>query len=710
MRLKDRPYIPGTFGGKGYKIIRQNIVTENRSNSNILTQDMLSESNTVYAIRYDFDLGGAEITVPEGCTLRFDGGSLKNGTIIGNKTIIESDKYSHIFRSLNLKGSFDKLLCSVCWFGAITSSNNNKFDCSLAIEEALSQEFSNIYFPKGTWYVSKTINIEKPKDIYLEGIGENKRLTSIINKEEKGAILFTDKNIDLLFVNYPNVQDNFQFNLFGGQLDVSYVNNYTKNVVHISADNESKIWGCHINTSIKGKDIASSKTGIYIDGNASMSGGYISYINVNSNIDGFENGIIVEETNNAWITNFIDNSDIINCKHSIILNGGGMAKILGSYQPNYVSPDANNDLAVVIVNVDNVYLACNVWDIKVSNPTNGYYTNQWAFEFKEKANKIRFGGNALLHLSNCKNLKTSAIDNYYQKYPLFINERFGNGYNDLYNWLILGNGFTASYEITEGATVENFENLFLPYAGKSNRTTIRDKGVENIVFTVNIDNISSSYLLLLVGVDLNVYRNAQFRKVSLDIYPKSGEIKHYDINIEQSTGDLIKRFYFTGFEDAYLSVKKMVITFSEYNSTIGYAEIESIFSKRMGKTTEFLTSAGGNINGNILKNNKYYSNGIFNEDQLPQTSNTQIGAYAFLNDSLCPVWHNGNSWVYYDGIPVKLKRQGTFAQKPLSSQGIPIGYQYFCTDKQTTEGATNGIMLYHKGGDVWVDALGRVVS
>ena len=35
---------------------------------------------------------------------------------------------------------------------------------------------------------------------------------------------------------------------------------------------------------------------------------------------------------------------------------------------------------------------------------------------------------------------------------------------------------------------------------------------------------------------------------------------------------------------------------------------------------------------------------------------------------------------------------------------------YFCTDKQTTEGASNGIMIYHKGNNVWVDALGRVVS
>ena len=50
---------------------------------------------------------------------------------------------------------------------------------------------------------------------------------------------------------------------------------------------------------------------------------------------------------------------------------------------------------------------------------------------------------------------------------------------------------------------------------------------------------------------------------------------------------------------------------------------------------------------------------------------------------------------------------GLFNDKP----NLPsIGFNYFCTDKQTTEGATNGIMIYHKGNNVWVDALGRIVE
>ena len=37
-------------------------------------------------------------------------------------------------------------------------------------------------------------------------------------------------------------------------------------------------------------------------------------------------------------------------------------------------------------------------------------------------------------------------------------------------------------------------------------------------------------------------------------------------------------------------------------------------------------------------------------------------------------------------------------------------YSYFCTDRKTTESSTTGIMIYHKGNNIWVDALGREIK
>ena len=54
-----------------------------------LTQKDFDKQSTKYIIKYDFDLNGKTINIPEDCTLVFNGGKLKNGIIKLNKTFIE---------------------------------------------------------------------------------------------------------------------------------------------------------------------------------------------------------------------------------------------------------------------------------------------------------------------------------------------------------------------------------------------------------------------------------------------------------------------------------------------------------------------------------------------------------------------------------------------------------------------------------------------
>lgn len=83
-KFKDKEYSSSNFSGLGRKYLRKNIV----DGKNILTQDMINSSNTIYIIQYDYDLNEETITVPEGCVLKFEGGSISNGTLIGNDTIL----------------------------------------------------------------------------------------------------------------------------------------------------------------------------------------------------------------------------------------------------------------------------------------------------------------------------------------------------------------------------------------------------------------------------------------------------------------------------------------------------------------------------------------------------------------------------------------------------------------------------------------------
>lgn len=84
LKLKDKPYLPAIFSGLGRVYLRKNIVND----KNVLTQDMINKPNTIYHIQYDYDLNGANITIPDGCTLQFEGGSIGNGTITGTSTYV----------------------------------------------------------------------------------------------------------------------------------------------------------------------------------------------------------------------------------------------------------------------------------------------------------------------------------------------------------------------------------------------------------------------------------------------------------------------------------------------------------------------------------------------------------------------------------------------------------------------------------------------
>ena len=77
LKFKDKEYSPKDYSGMGRKVLRKHYV----NGVNTLTQHMINKPNTIYIIQYDYDLNGQTITIPEGCTLLFKGGSINNGTL-----------------------------------------------------------------------------------------------------------------------------------------------------------------------------------------------------------------------------------------------------------------------------------------------------------------------------------------------------------------------------------------------------------------------------------------------------------------------------------------------------------------------------------------------------------------------------------------------------------------------------------------------------
>ena len=74
--------------------------------------------NSIWEIRYVFNLGSLSITLPENITLKFKGGKFSNGEITGNNTKINSDLYQIFDTNITLTG-FDVLNYFPEWFGAV---------------------------------------------------------------------------------------------------------------------------------------------------------------------------------------------------------------------------------------------------------------------------------------------------------------------------------------------------------------------------------------------------------------------------------------------------------------------------------------------------------------------------------------------------------------------------------------------------------------
>lgn len=153
LKFKDRSYVEGTFNGLGEIILRKNQV----GIVNLLEQVNINKPNTVYIVRYDFCLGGATITLPKNSTLKFEGGSIDNGTIVGNNSSIVSDVDKTILgKDLVIKGTWNIEHIYDRWFAFDSSSD---FLSNQIITNILALSNDNVY---------NTIHFDADRTYYFE--------------------------------------------------------------------------------------------------------------------------------------------------------------------------------------------------------------------------------------------------------------------------------------------------------------------------------------------------------------------------------------------------------------------------------------------------------------------------------------------------------------------------------------------------------------
>lgn len=92
-------------------------------------------ADTYYVIKDVIDLKGATVSIPKGCTLKIEGGQLKNGKISGAETYIEASPYAVFSNTLQLTGTFVTSEAYPEWF--------ESSDDAVKIRKAL-EHFDNV--------------------------------------------------------------------------------------------------------------------------------------------------------------------------------------------------------------------------------------------------------------------------------------------------------------------------------------------------------------------------------------------------------------------------------------------------------------------------------------------------------------------------------------------------------------------------------------
>lgn len=624
LKFADRAYNPDRFSGKGYKILRKNIV----NGKNILTQEMVNQPHTIYMIQYDYDLDGTQITIPEKCILKFGGGSLNNGIINCNNAIIQADPYN-IFTNVEVRGTHSSG-ANIEWF----FRDKDKF-YNNAFKDAITY-FSTINFISGKEYIfdKSVIDCCHLINPYILN-GNNCK--------------FYDFSLAYNITKDDNMTPNSTSLLASLGTSIRDINFYRKNsqehlpypALIVSHKIEVK------NCKFAGYNYCVGLTPVYIDSLLFESISQYDCKNLLACCD--YNGNVIEDRtfNGDWF--YFSNSDFGPDEN--IVYGGLKSTVSILFNNCLHGIIALPKIHQYVVEVSVIlYLHCHFENrqpcVKFINQDD---------EGKQSAHVITFISSFLYSDSVPKMYGINYID-------CSINVGNNNNFGiDIQKYM------NGTYNINNAKTTPLFVD------------TNKDINTDT---TPSYSSVSSTYVY-------SVEREGDFT------YPEDKE-ECIAYAMSSSPDRLVWGNYETTeplkFTD-YITIHKghnMLAEAYYRTDNIGYINSYILFFKK-DKITGKVYKTHVRITKELLKSTHGINNMLL---EIPYTG------------SIGSKWEEYNDELLYKPY---IRTKGTFAQKPLSSQGIPIGFSYFCTDKQTTEGSRNGIIIYYAGNDTWIDALGRYV-
>lgn len=755
LKLADKAYNSAKFSGKGRKYLRINLV-ESR---NVLTQDDFTDSNTTYHIQYDYDLQGAEITMPVGCAMRFEGGCLRNGTIIGSKTLICGD-LADIFDNVVLKGSFENMACNLVWWGV---KSDEGFDNSSKIQNAFDGDIPTIIV-SGKYYISQPVSLPHNKQIIgatgflynQTGFLANDDFSSIVvdfparngkeafSQEVFGMFYHRDghaSSMTNIFIDARNIAKYCveHIDLYGA-INMKFVGLYNANIAGVlqyacefPVFEDIYVTGCRIGVFVSTTKIVDADP-LFSSGERIGSANLVAMTRVR--VIGCNYGIVIKGSSNfgmtdcetaynavlglyaystsGCISNFYSEGDGL-CNFWIDANGVKTTAEDG-FSLEYLVTNNIDGIAsseVLEFNKEVIYwrapMLFDTSNISLSTPFVSVkprsYEAQNAQVIENPNERAASGVDAIILTINSylsvTNPRVYVMSSNTQMLPLFEIVDIVRQITQNLSLVELrdsrgGKRFSTPYYVAGSYAINSDRSDVYSIAAESNKLGCRN--LSRLIFKDFNNNVGAS---------------------------RYGVSREHNIIEEQfvESDNNFPLFKITSDNAAYRSIYltpdtlKSIFGDARQCKIVAFAKItENIESERIQIAT-FFRNSGTYIGGNSLDagSPRSYSKGLFRYEIVitlrlnQEWDSLQIAFSAvnydkvFLSDIY---FYEVDDWKMSDPVyPALYLESGTFDNRP---NHAPIGFAYFCTDKNA-EGASNGIMIYHKDIDVWVDALGREV-
>ena len=704
LKFKDKEYNPAQFTGMGRVILRKNLVDVGGGQvKNVLTQDMINKSNTIYEIRYDFDLNGKEITIPEGCVLDFQGGNLSNGTLIGDNTHLKAD-VCNIFKEIKIDGTWNVSNIYSSWFDFNGSEN---FDNASNFKNLINLSDNNIHnniYINGSYWTSVpdkyyenggTLNLKSNTNLYINGT-----ISIIANSYSHYRLILVEKASNV--------------HIYNGVL-IGDVETHT---------GETGEWGygvtfnSAINCSIHNTEISLMwGDGIDIDGVSNSMDNICSNILINNcNIHNCRRqGISVEHCQNSIIQNCTIN-DIGNpkntpptaaidiepyndkvCKNIQVINcitsGCYAPKVHGNVSGiHFFNVKMNGALVCTVNNGDCIYENCTITEVvNLKGTLNGKFTflncvlpllavksvnidcNRCDFTAKHSSNVWMTNYKNMISCNEVEaddvnlyqvNLYDCSFDFYCEKtdsHAGFNSKESYNNYNlNFYNCIV-------NKERRE-ISLWNLGNLYdckiyasRLYLGANGSNTMN---IHNCIYTT--EKYSSGAITLIRFTDEGI--------TGKDIY----SIKNLWVN--NAFPNVFEIYSDTDFSDVSILVDGYRKTSDFYTQDNDFKIFEKFLSHRIRVLEERNIRRVSADNPTL----NYYDIGVM-------YYNSSTNSYRF--------WQ-GEHWLGIDGR-TDAKKNGTTEERPSLNLPEDIGFMYY--DKTIKK------PIFYIGGNKWVDATGAEV-